>query len=217
MTAGYLDVIGNPIVRGRDISEQDTRGLATCGGDQRSVRAEVLPRRGSDRKALRPEVRGKPREFEIVGVAKDARYLTYNLDRPIGPLFFLPERSTTFPTDTQVNMGSHFLRDIVILTQPGCQPADRGAAPGHRFRGSEYARISTRTMREQVASQFTQQRLIARLTSFFGILSLVLASIGLYGVTAYNAGRRSTRSACAWRWVQIADTWCDWCCEARSG
>jgi ABC-type antimicrobial peptide transport system permease subunit len=50
--------------------------------------------------------------------------------------------------------------------------------------------LSIRTLTEQVASQFTQQRLIARLTSFFGILSLVLASIGLYGVTAYNAGRR---------------------------
>ena len=45
-------------------------------------------------------------------------------------------------------------------------------------------------MREQVAGQFTQQRLIARLTSFFGLLSLVLASIGLYGVTAHNAGGR---------------------------
>jgi ABC-type antimicrobial peptide transport system permease subunit len=45
-------------------------------------------------------------------------------------------------------------------------------------------------LKEQVAAQFTQQRLIARLSSFFGILSLVLASIGLYGVTAHNAGRR---------------------------
>ena len=52
--------------------------------------------------------------------------------------------------------------------------------------------ISIRPLREQVASQFTQQQLIARLTSFFGILSLVLASIGLYGVTAYNAGRRGS-------------------------
>jgi ABC-type antimicrobial peptide transport system permease subunit len=50
--------------------------------------------------------------------------------------------------------------------------------------------ISIRTLREQVASQFTQQRLIARLTSLFAILSLVLASIGLYGVTAHNAERR---------------------------
>jgi ABC-type antimicrobial peptide transport system permease subunit len=47
------------------------------------------------------------------------------------------------------------------------------------------------TLRDQVSVQFGQQRLIARLTSLFGILSLVLASIGLYGVTAYNAGRRT--------------------------
>jgi ABC-type antimicrobial peptide transport system permease subunit len=45
---------------------------------------------------------------------------------------------------------------------------------------------------EQVAGQFRQQRLIARLTSFFGILSLVLACIGMYGITAYNAGSRVT-------------------------
>jgi ABC-type antimicrobial peptide transport system permease subunit len=50
--------------------------------------------------------------------------------------------------------------------------------------------VSIRPLREQVSGQFTQQRLIARLTSFFGVLSLVLASIGLYGVTAHNAGRR---------------------------
>jgi hypothetical protein len=48
--------------------------------------------------------------------------------------------------------------------------------------------ISIRALRDQVASQFTQQRLIAPLTSFFGVLSLVWASIGLYGVTVYNAG-----------------------------
>lgn len=56
--------------------------------------------------------------------------------------------------------------------------------------GPNLPMISIRTLREQVASQFTQQQLIARLTSFFGVLSLVLASIGLYGVTAYNVGRR---------------------------
>ena len=51
--------------------------------------------------------------------------------------------------------------------------------------------ISIQTLREQVAGTFRQQRLIAQLTSFFGILSLVLACVGLYGVTAYNVGRRT--------------------------
>jgi ABC-type antimicrobial peptide transport system permease subunit len=51
--------------------------------------------------------------------------------------------------------------------------------------------IRVHSLSEQVAGNFGQQRLIARLTSLFGILALVLASIGLYGVTAYNVGSRT--------------------------
>jgi ABC-type antimicrobial peptide transport system permease subunit len=49
-----------------------------------------------------------------------------------------------------------------------------------------------RSLSDQVSGAFSQQRLIARLTSVFAILSVVLAAIGMYGVVAYNAGRRST-------------------------
>jgi hypothetical protein len=88
------------------------------------------------------------------------------------------------------NIGSLFLHDIVILSRPG---ANLPMAQVRRAMASvdpNLPIISIRTLKEQVAAQFTQQRLIARLTSFFGILSLVLASIGMYGATAYNAGRR---------------------------
>ena len=39
---------------------------------------------------------GESRQFEVVGVAKDARYLTYKLDQPIGPFFFLPEAQADY-------------------------------------------------------------------------------------------------------------------------
>ncbi len=44
----------------------------------------------------------------------------------------------------------------------------------------------------QVADNFTQERLIARLTMLFGLLALVLASVGLYGITSYQVARRTS-------------------------
>jgi ABC-type antimicrobial peptide transport system permease subunit len=185
VTAGYFDVIGTPIVKGRGISEQDTaisRHVA--------VISEAFARkffRNEDpigkHFGWKP---GESREFEVVGVAKDARYSVYNLDRPSGPFLFLPEAQVEYTRP----LGSLFLRDIVILTRPGANLSIAEVRQAMASVDPNLPIISIGTLREQVAIQFTQQRLIARLTSFFGILSLVLASIGLYGVTAYNAALR---------------------------
>jgi ABC-type antimicrobial peptide transport system permease subunit len=48
-----------------------------------------------------------------------------------------------------------------------------------------------RSYSEQIAIEFNQQRLIARLTGLFSLLALLLASVGLYGVTSYNVTRRT--------------------------
>ena len=129
------------------------------------------------------------REFEIIGIVKDARYVASALDQPSLPVFFLPEAQAEY---AQTNLGSLFLHDIVILPAPGMTVP---AAAIHQAVASVDPGLpitSIGTLREQVSGQFTQPRLIARLTSFFGVLSLVLSSIGLYGVTAYNAARRTS-------------------------
>lgn len=103
-------------------------------------------------------------------------------------MFFLPEAQAEY---ARGNQGSLFLNDIVIVTRPGVSLSSEQLRRAMASVDPNLPIISIRSLQEQVAGQFTQQRLIARLTSFFGILSLILASIGLYGVTAYNAERRT--------------------------
>ena len=134
---------------------------------------------------------GTPREYEIVGIAEDARYLSTGFDKPVGAFFFLPESQHDVFNGKDANPGSHFLRDIVIVTQPGANLSFAQVRQAISSVDPTLPIAGVRTLSEQVSSQFTQQRLIARLTSFFGVLSLVLASIGLYGITAYNAGGRT--------------------------
>jgi ABC-type antimicrobial peptide transport system permease subunit len=137
---------------------------------------------------------GAARQRQIVGVAKDARYLTYGLDQAIGPFVFIPEAQYDVFPNAEITKGdvrTHFLQDVVVKVQSGAKLSD---AEVRRTLAAVDPNIPVnfiRTLRDQVTGQFSQQRLIARLTSFFGVLSLVLASIGLYGVTAHNAGRRT--------------------------
>jgi len=185
VTPGYFDVIGTPILRGRGIAEQDTATSPKVAVVSEAFVHKFFRNEDPIGKHFGEE---DSHEFEIVGVANDARYFSHPLDQHSGPVYFVPEAQSDY---TQTNLGSLFLRDVVILTRPGVdvsfgsiREAIASVDPGMPI-------ASIRTLREQVALQFTQPRLIARLTSLFGVLSLLLASIGLYGITAYNVGRRT--------------------------
>ena len=186
VTAGYFEVIGTPILRGRGISEQDTPVSRNVAVINEAFARKFFKNEDPIGKHFGREA-GASRQFEVVGVAKDARYLTDNLDKPIGPSFFLPVAQAEY---ARSNQGSLFLHDIVIFARPGASLSTARLREAVASADPNLPIISIRNLREQVAGQFNQQRLIARLTSFFGILSLVLASIGMYGVTAYNAGLR---------------------------
>jgi predicted permease len=186
VTAGYFEVIGTPIIQGRGLSEQDTATSRSVAVINEAFARKFFRKENPIGKHFGREA-GASRQFEVVGVAKDARYVTDNLDKPIGEFFFLPEAQAEY---SQGNLGSLFLHDIVILTTPGASLSTAEVRQAVASVDPNMPLISIRALRDQVASQFSQQRLIARLTSFFGVLSLVLASIGLYGVTAYNAGLR---------------------------
>ena len=195
VTAGYFDVIGNPIIRGRGISEQETSTSRRVAVINEAFARKFFGREDPIGKYFGRSEIGTSRQYEVVGIAKDARYLTYNLDEPIGPFLFLPETQHDFSANdqfTEISPSSHLMRDIVIVTRPGASLSVAQVRQAMASVDPNLPIISIRPLKEQVAAQFNQQRLIARLTSFFGILSLVLSCIGLYGVTAHNAGLRIT-------------------------
>jgi len=185
VSAGYLDVIGTPIVRGRGISEEDTASSRKVAVINEAFGRKFFQNEDPIGKHFGTEA-DNSRKYEVVGIAKDARYLT--LDQPDGAFFFLPEAQADY---SQTNLGSLFLHDIVIRTRPGASLSEAQVRQGVASVDPSLPIISIRTLKEKVTTQLTQQRLVARLTSLFGVLSLVLASIGLYGVTAHNVGRRT--------------------------
>ena len=188
VTAGYFDVIGTPIIKGRGILEEDTATSRRVAVISEAFARKFFRNEDAIGKHLGKEA-GDARQFEVVGIAKDARYVTYDFDRPISPFLFLPVAQADY---SQHNLGALFLHDIVILTRPGATLSVAEVRQAVASVDPNLPIISIRTLREQVTRQFTQQQLIARLTSLFGVLALVLASIGLYGVTAYNIGRRTS-------------------------
>ena len=91
-------------------------------------------------------------------------------------------------TETQ----SMFINSMVLNFNQPQQNAD--ALIRHTLAGIDpnLTVMDLRTLDAQVAGNFNQDRLIARLTSLFGILALILASVGLYGVMSYFVARRTS-------------------------
>jgi predicted permease len=190
---GYFEAIGTRIVKGRGITEQDTassRNVAVV--NETFARkffkdADPIGKRFGD---LDPKYAGN---FEIVGVTEDTQYR--EATRRIPPTFFLPQAQEVGydePRFRAFEDRSHYLSAVVILaegTLPGLEPGVRRALAQVN---PDLAVIDFTTFAAQVDGNFAQQTMLAKLTSLFGLLALVLASVGLYGVTAYSVERRTS-------------------------
>jgi predicted permease len=193
ISSGYFETVGTPILRGRAIDDRDTPNAPHVAVVNEAFALKFFQNEDPIGKHFGMGDATHARDFEIVGIAADAKYVF--AEEAAWPTFFLPLLQNVTDESAPANSAparSNYIHDIVIHLRSGNANVEGAIRQAIAGVDPSLTVLSVITMDEQLAGNFNQQRLIARLTALYGILALTLASVGLYGVAAYSVARRTS-------------------------
>jgi predicted permease len=185
----YFDSVGTHVLMGRGVSKRDTpTAPAVAVVNQEFVKKFFNGQNPIGRYfGTGPESAG---DYKIVGVVEDTTYTSVRWKEH--RMYFLPilqrPASAKDPIDKDLSL---YAGTLVVQTE---RPVYQMAAITQRTLASINPNLTVvkfQTFDQQIADRFTEERMVARLTTLFGMLALLLATVGLYGVTAYAAARRT--------------------------
>jgi predicted permease len=188
----YFETIGTKVIEGRANNEQDTAVTQNVAVVNRFFEEKYFKDGHAIGKHFSDDMK-HPGNFEIVGVTENTRY--QGPTSKMRAMYFLAQGQTVHNEDpryVRFESSSQYLDAIEIQTGGAVPNLETQVRRAISQINPDLAIINFDPFAEQVKSNFTQQAMVAKLTSFFGILALILASIGLYGVTAYSVERRTS-------------------------
>jgi predicted permease len=177
----YAETEGMTLLLGRDLGPGDTKGAPQVAVVNEIFAQRYLAKQNPIGRRFSMGTPAKTYEIEIVGVVKNFRF-----DDPWeenGPVAFLPLAQVEGPASYAANLEIRTTADptsIAGSVRRAIQALDKNLPV-----------TGISALSEQVNESLHKERLIARLSSFFGVLALLLACIGLYGLLAYRVARRT--------------------------
>jgi ABC-type antimicrobial peptide transport system permease subunit len=196
VSAHYLQNIGATVLRGRAFSDADTDAAApvavvTESFVQRFFRSDEDPL-GQRFGLNTPE---NMNTFEIVGIVRDMKWSTMTLRGAVRPMFFVPLAQRVDYREEpmrRVERASHMIGGVMLVSSMPVGAIEAQLTRALAEVDPNLTIISVRALGDQLALAFDRERAVASLAGLFGIVSLVLAAVGLYGLTSYSVAQRTT-------------------------
>ncbi len=190
----FFETIGQPVVRGRGFTEQDTATSRMVAVVNQAFVKKFFPNEDPMGRHFGTFYQKYAASYEIVGIVADAKY--NNPRDPVRPMYFRPiaQLNMTFKERSSITAeaGSLFPNSITLRYAGDAASLEPLVRRTLSSINPNLTIIDFKSLDYQVAGNFNGERLVSRLTSLFGFLALVLASVGLYGITSYSVARRTS-------------------------